>query len=250
MKVKTGHRAAVSFFSILFLTCALIPLVTFAQNREGYVVEGESLDNILIGKSTMDDVVAIYGNDYKLIKHREYSYEMVYKNLGVSFYSCQADPNREIFSIYFQAPFRATTAQGIVLGKSSLADVFKIFGKANRSYEFEGIAFFADETDYEEKIAKSEQEESKAKTETLPVKLNPPNPLVIDGQEVVIDGLEISETRTGGSNLLQKTEKTSDAENDEEESSKTELEKSKPVKRIQLFEKARIPRQCHVKFRK
>ncbi|HQU85391.1 MAG TPA: hypothetical protein PKY59_19780 [Pyrinomonadaceae bacterium] len=244
------------FFAITFIIaasfCLIKGTVSLAQSLEGFIVEGESLDSIIIGKSTMDDVVSVYGTDYKLIKHNEYSNEMVYTKLGLSFYSCQNDPNKEIFSISIQSPFKVTTRKGIILGESNFADVLRIFGKSERNYAFKGIAFFNDEINYKEKIAKSEEEVVKKNTVIEnPVSENLPKTFVIDEEEFIIDGLEVSETRTGSlnpSNSLNK-EETSENQEDEELAGK-DSENNKIVKRIDLFEKADIARQCHVKFRK
>ena len=255
MKLNNRNRLTILFFCAVFLIFASIAVISFAQNRVGFVTEGESLDSIQIGKSTMDDVAATYGDGYTLIKHRDYSYEMVYKNLGLSFYSCQSDPNKEIFVVNIQAPFKATTAKGIILGKSTLADVSEIFGNAKLGYEFKGIAFWADENNYAEKISKSEQEA--AKSNAVPVDKKSENPsFIIDNQEVVIDDLKVSGRRASPLNQnssLEETEESSEVESSDEKDSKAEderAEKNKIIKRLELFEKSNIPRQCHVKFRK
>lgn len=250
MKLNNRHRATILVFGVIFLICASIGVGSSAQTREGVITEGESLDSINIGKSTMDDVIAFYGADYKLIKHREYSYEMVYKNLGLSFYSCRNDPNKEIFTIDIQAPFKATTAKGIILGESTFEDISRVYGKWEKNsmgfeYEKEGLYF-----NYEEKNKDNSEVEAK-KTE---VKDNS----IADGAgknsnsaltEFVIDGQAVSNLRTNESNP---SKNSNDEDDDEEETAKAESEKDKVtkakiVRQITLVEKTGL-RQCETKF--
>jgi hypothetical protein len=67
---------------------------------------------------------------------------MVYPN-GVSFYICQQDKRRQIFDIEMRAPFEARTSRGITLGKSTLEDVYKIYGR-NRDggLQYRGVSFY------------------------------------------------------------------------------------------------------------
>lgn len=117
-----------------------------AQGTEYLVVEGERMDGIRIGKSNSEDVIRAYGDNFKLLDHNSYSYEMLYRDLGLSFYYCQNDPNREIFVVEIEAPARARTAKGIVLGESTMADVREAYGdwdetSAGFEYEDAGIYF-------------------------------------------------------------------------------------------------------------
>ncbi len=272
MKINQRHRVTVLFFGVIFLICTSIGVVSFAQNLEGFVIEGESLDNIAIGKSTMDEVIAFYGADYKLITHGKYSYEMIYRKLGLSFYSCQNDPNKEIFSIHIQAPFKATTGKGIVLNESTFDDVFRAYGKWEKNsmgfeYEKEGLYF-----DYEEETV--EDSEETEETENQPNAVNSDEKtentgFTIDGESgrentFIIDGEEVTELRTGTLtngydapfDIEQKEEGSSDSIEREESSDESETDKSeekiikaKIVKRIQLVEKNGL-RQCDSKFPK
>lgn len=53
---------------------------------------------------------------------------MIYPN-GLSFYICQSDKRKQIFDIELRVPFEAKTVKGVVLGKSTLADIHRIYGK-------------------------------------------------------------------------------------------------------------------------
>ncbi len=106
------------------------------------VKEGVGIDGVKIGKSTMVDVVKKYGKDYKWVTNKKYSYQMTYAKLGLAFYICQSDKNKEIFDIEIRAPFQAKTSKGVVLGKSTLEDIYKIYGKSKDGLEYRGVNFF------------------------------------------------------------------------------------------------------------
>jgi hypothetical protein len=106
------------------------------------VKEGGGFNGLKIGKSTMADVVKKYGKDYKWITNKKYSYQMTYAKLGLAFYMCQADKNKEIFDMEIRAPFQAKTTKGVILGKSTLEDIYKIYGKSKDGLEYRGVNFF------------------------------------------------------------------------------------------------------------
>jgi hypothetical protein len=111
-------------------------------NKVKVVREGVGFDGIVVGKSTMADVSKKFGKDYKLKTHKKYSYQMVYPN-GVSFYVCQSDKRKQVFDIEIRAPFEAKTSKGITLGKSTLEDIQRIYGKNKDSgLQYRGVSFF------------------------------------------------------------------------------------------------------------
>ena len=115
----------------------------FKQTEKVSVVkEGGGLNGISIGKSTMADVVKKFGKDYKWVTNKTYSYQMTYAKLGLAFYMCQSDKRKEIFDIEIRAPFQAKTSKGVVLGKSTLEDIYKIYGKSKDGLEYRGVSFF------------------------------------------------------------------------------------------------------------
>jgi hypothetical protein len=103
--------------------------------------EGVGFDGIAVGRSTSDDVAKKFGKNYKLVKHKKYSAQMVFPG-GLSFYYCQSDRRKTIFDIELRAPFQAKTGKGIVLSKSTLEDVYKIYGKSKDGLEYRGVSFF------------------------------------------------------------------------------------------------------------
>lgn len=237
-------------FGIGFLFCSIFGVVSFAQSQEGLVKEGESLDNIKIGKSTADDVISNYGENYKLINHKGYSYEMIYKEMGLSFYYCQGDAKKEIFVIEIEPPFRATTNKGIILGESTFADVFSVYGKWDKTssgFEYEGIYF-----DYEEDNDGEDGEDVRYSPEIQTPKTNQTIETPI-GENVQVERIaEPTGERTNQANIVLDSEDVSDnviddqkdvTAEDEEESQEDKETKTRIVKRIELIEKSGL-RQC------
>ena len=110
------------------------------------VREGVGFDGIAVGKSTEADVIKKFGTSYKRKTHKKYSYQLVYPN-GMSFYVCQSDKRRQIFDIELRAPFEARTTRGIAIGKSTLEDIHKIYGKnADGGLQYRGVSFFYKKT--------------------------------------------------------------------------------------------------------
>jgi hypothetical protein len=260
MNFTNRHRLTVLIFGAIFLIFVSVGVVSFAQkDREGFVIEGQSLDGIMIGKSTADDVIAAYGKDYKLIAHNGYSYEMIYKKLGLSFYYCQADTDKEIFVVEMEAPAKITTRKGITLGKSTMGEVWDLYGEWEENsmgfeYGKDGMYFhFEEDTEGED--------EEDARREPAPEKNDRPveNPTsAIDGgdNDLVIDEkelLRISGRKTTGVEYSENVEREASEETaDEEKSAEKEREeleaiKKKLVRRIDLME-AGGSRQCDSKF--
>lgn len=256
--MKTGKRFFVttSIFGVVILFYSIIGVISSAQSLEGVVNEGESLDNIKIGKSTADDVISKYGENYKLINHRKYSYEMIYKELGLSFYYCQNDAKKEIFVIEIEPPFKAVTGKGIILGESTFADVFNAYGKWDKSsagFEYEGVYF-----DYDEDVDGEDSEDVRyssvvqtpeinqmpksAQAAELPIpenlqveRIEEPLGGRTEQADIVLDGLDVADTGKDDEEDLK-----DEAERESQEDKET---KARIVKRIELVEKSGL-RQC------
>jgi hypothetical protein len=268
MKLNKRNFLAILFSGLLLSICVIAGVVADAQSSE--IVDGKSFESIRIGKSTSDDVVAVYGADYKLVDHNKYSYEIIYKNLGLSFYYCQADPNREIFVVTFQSPAKVATKSGIVLGESSFADVYRIYDSDMTSFnetDGRGIGFYEDEdTDADE------MEDARTAPQTSVIAENTETEstdgsFIVDSTEVeksasVVEQ-EISTTRNeeaeSADESADTTEESAEAETSDEadesyeqkdavqESAADQSRKSKIVRRIELVEKSGL-RQCSSKF--
>lgn len=113
-----------------------------------YITEGVGISDVLINKSTKSDVESRFGEKYRLIKHNRYSYEMKYDNLGLSFFYCLRDLEKKIFLI---ETYHGATSKGIVIGQSTLKDIFDNYGKEEGKggcdsgacfYQYKGIQFY------------------------------------------------------------------------------------------------------------
>ena len=118
-----------------------------------FINEGIGIGGMVVGKSTKSAAIAMYGDDYSLIKHNKYSYEIKYKDLGLSFYYCYHDKEKKIFSIEIKPPCHGVTSKGIIVGESTLQDVFNVYGKAEPLsttveetlfFEYRGVQFHID----------------------------------------------------------------------------------------------------------
>ena len=140
---KSYLTVALAVLTSCFLMFSIAEAQSTKQtNKVKVVQEGVGFDGIRVGKSTNADVIKKFGKDYKLKTHKKYSFQMIYPN-GVSFYFCQSDKRRQIFDIEIRAPFEAKTSKGVILGKSTLDDIYKIYGR-NRDggLQYRGVSFF------------------------------------------------------------------------------------------------------------
>lgn len=130
--------------SMLFLLAISINGQNKPQSTENYNVikEGKGMSGITIGKSSMDDVIKKFGKEYKWIVNKKYSYQMNYYKLGLAFYICQSDKRKQVFVLEIKSPYKAKTSKGIIMGKSTLEDVQKKYGKLKSGLEYRGISFY------------------------------------------------------------------------------------------------------------
>jgi len=109
-------------------------------------MEGIGVKGIIVGNSTKDDVIKKFGKNYKMITYESYSKQLQYKEIGLSFFYCRSDNAQKIFSIEMRKPFDVTTGKGIVLGKSTVADVIRQYGESETEesiswLEYTGVDF-------------------------------------------------------------------------------------------------------------
>lgn len=104
--------------------------------------EGVGIEGLRVGSSTMADVVKKFGKNYKTRKYGKYSTAISYPKFGLAFYMCQTDAKKQIFDIEMRAPYKVKTGKGVILGKSTLQDIEKIYGKSKDGLEYRGVSFF------------------------------------------------------------------------------------------------------------
>ena len=126
MKIIGHNISAV----ILSLALSVFANLVQAEDRAVYAAAGLGIEGITVGYSTKNSVTSKYGDDYELIKHNTYSYEIKYRDKGRSFWYRYEDPEQRIFSIGLRRESRAFTGRGIVVGRSILQDVFNAYGKS------------------------------------------------------------------------------------------------------------------------
>lgn len=141
---KSYLTVALAILVSSFLPFSIAEAQESTKQKIKVVKEGVGFEGIVVGKSTDADIIKKFGKDFKLKKHKKYSYQMIYPN-GISFYYCQSDKRRQIFDIELRAPFEGKTSRGITLGKSTLEDIHKIYGK-NRDggLQYRGVSFYYD----------------------------------------------------------------------------------------------------------
>jgi hypothetical protein len=115
----------------LFITIlAILVFSSFTPVKaQETALEGIGIDGIKVGRTTKKDVIRKFGKDYKSVTHDDYSEQLIYEKSGISVYYCQSDESQTIFAIQLRKPFNAVTSKGIVLEKSTVADVKRLYGK-------------------------------------------------------------------------------------------------------------------------
>ena len=148
MRFRKILTPALIIFSLA--NAAAIASAQQARPQSLYVTAGMGVEGITVGYSTKSSVVAKYGDVYDLVEHNKYSYEMDYGEYGLSFWYRYSDPQQKIFAIAVKPNSHGFTSRGIVVGRSTLKDVFDAYGKtefgstsAEKSWfaEYQGIAF-------------------------------------------------------------------------------------------------------------
>ena len=133
------------------LICGLFSITADAQNKdkgkqtkESYKIarEGVGIEGIAVGRSTKRDVEKKFGKNYKWETNGKYSFQMTYKNKGLSFYICQTDKKQQVFDIEMRSPYKVKTSKGIILRESTLENVNKIYGKAKTGLRYRGVEFY------------------------------------------------------------------------------------------------------------
>ena len=141
------------FFQLISasLICCVFVSLTEAQRKkpivkkaETYKIarEGVGIEGVTVGSSTADGVIKKFGKNYVKKTWGKYSFSLNYSKLGLAFYYCQTDKTKEIFDIEIRAPYKAKTSKGVILGKSTLEDIYKIYGRSADGLEYKGVSFF------------------------------------------------------------------------------------------------------------
>lgn len=121
---------------LIFLPVALALLLAVycrsatERARECIVVsEGSGFYGIAAGGSSADDVRRLLGVPSTVLKHSDYSYELVYEARASSFFFKQGDPTHTIFAMIIASPACAATQKGVRLGESPMRAVIGTYGQ-------------------------------------------------------------------------------------------------------------------------
>lgn len=93
------------------------------------ILPGIGYANFELGKTSQAEIIERLGRNYDLIKHNSYSNELYYKDLGVSFFFYQNQPERNLFAIHIFAGFNGSTEKGIAPGQYTIEEVIQLYGK-------------------------------------------------------------------------------------------------------------------------
>lgn len=113
------------------------------------IVSGKGYDNLIVGESTIYDVMSKYGTDY-IFKNgiadikggpSIHLYRYNYQSLGIDFQSDVEEPQSEnpkdyiLKSISFRHPFNGVTKENIKLNETKRNELIKILGNNYRLFK-------------------------------------------------------------------------------------------------------------------
>jgi hypothetical protein len=145
-------RQPILFLLLLLLitSCTKLAYVDKYTLTDNIIIDGQGIGSFEINHTTAKDVIKKLGRQFDEIKHNEHSVQMLYKDLGMSFYYYQKDETKKIFSVIFSEPFTGRTSKGIVLRQSTMEDVVRLYGEPDWTTcdncdtwtsEYEGVQF-------------------------------------------------------------------------------------------------------------
>lgn len=65
---------------------------------------------ITVHKSSINDAIKMFGNNYRISEHNNFSRQYSYEALGLSFYYKIEDPKKTIFVVKIRYPFSGKTS--------------------------------------------------------------------------------------------------------------------------------------------
>jgi len=150
MKHRQSRITLLPIAAALALSCASPP---------DEIVDGVSVNEIVLGETTWDELAGRIGRGCEEVTHGTYSRECRCAEEGLSIYTRMKETDTTVFAINVRPPFAAPTSRGIVAGKSSLRDVVDAYGPDECRWvgagdliclEYSGIDFCADRREFHE----------------------------------------------------------------------------------------------------
>lgn len=133
-------KLVIIFYSLLI--CSGCSNKLQPHSTDPLILPGIGYDNLIIGKSSIYDVLLKYGDDYKF-EHgitdladgtAIHQYRYIYKSLGLKFEADIEDPISEssknyiLESISFKHPFKGATKENIILNETKKEELIKMMG--------------------------------------------------------------------------------------------------------------------------
>jgi len=92
------------------------------------IIEGVGFLKFQLEKFTKDTVIKYFGANFREINYDNYSVEINYNVLGISFYYFYKSKPEKIFAIAFSQNFKGRTKKGFCINSMTLNDVLNIYG--------------------------------------------------------------------------------------------------------------------------
>ncbi|WNH10151.1 hypothetical protein [Thalassobellus suaedae] len=131
-----------TYITLLIITISISLQAQKINQKKVHCVEAKiGLPEYPIDKTTLPEIISSFGNNYEQVPNRYFIngkvkegyeknpplLEIKYKTLGVSFYYFGGDSTQIIKAVRLSKPFKVKTKTNIILGKSKLGDVLKLY---------------------------------------------------------------------------------------------------------------------------
>ncbi|MDO3695936.1 hypothetical protein QVZ41_13880 [Wenyingzhuangia sp. chi5] len=130
-----------TYITLLIITISISLQAQKIDLKKIHNVEAKiGLPEYPIDKTTLPEIISAFGNNYEQVPNRNFIngkvkegfnfpifLEIKYKTMGVSIYYFAQDSSQTIKAIKFSKPFKVKTKTNIILGKSTLGDVLKLY---------------------------------------------------------------------------------------------------------------------------
>lgn len=134
----------------IFCTINFIVWINIAFSQTNLIIPTKGIEGnpVVIDSTNISEVINLYGKDF-LKTEKSWGTYYLYDKIGLTFEINPFDKNQIVRSIYAESPFQAITSNGIVLNKSSMNDVWKLYnnngcytGKNDAYSPQKGVTFY------------------------------------------------------------------------------------------------------------
>lgn len=112
----------------IFSTISFIVWINIAFSQTNLIIPTKGIEGIpvVIDSTNISEVINLYGDNYSKTE-KSWGTDYQYDKIGLTFEINPYDKNQIVRSIYVEYPFQAYTINGIVLNKSTMNDVLKLY---------------------------------------------------------------------------------------------------------------------------